>query len=549
MGVEAVGRASHVRYAQVFDGVSVDGAGVVVHLLGSGEVQGASPSLTAAVPNGEPMSITEDAAVAIAEKAVDGTITAVEAREIWVATGGVLAPGWRVELGTTDPLGSWSVVIDGTASTVVRVERDQLGRRVVHPQLRSTATGRTAKLVAQTPQDRCDLPASPSACVFRPDPVFAAGGSLGDPARADDFLTPVPLLGLDDPASGRLVGEFADLDPDGAPERFDPDPDARWGNGRADRGFEAQNAYYWIDYGQRTVQRLGFTNLLNRSFPVVSVDPATVDNAFYTSAEQQIYLGVGSNGIDEGEDASGILHEYGHALLDAVNRDLLVGGDVGAYHEGFGDIFAFLTTLEFRTGDAPCLFAWTDDVCLRRLDTERRYPDDLARQVHEDGQILSGAVYEILTELLAAEGLDIASCPGSDACADVRDRVLTLALAANYYLTPRMTMPEIAGTYLSANEAQFDDADRDVIEAVFAAARARWCVDHGRRRRPARTLRRLRRVVRWSASISTWPTPIAATSTSSCVSSMPTSSTSASRRCCSHPTPTTTARISRASST
>jgi subtilisin-like proprotein convertase family protein len=467
VGVEAVGQAAHVRYAQRFDGVSVDGAGVVVHLLASGEVQGASSSLTAAVPSGAPMSITEDAVVAIAEKAVQGTVTTVEATEIWVATGGELGPGWRVELGTTDPLGSWSVVVDGTAATVIRVERDQLGRQMTHPRLRSVATGRAVKLVAQAPSDRCELPEGPSACVFRPDPIFASGGALDDPARANEFLTPVPLLGLTDPASGRLVGEFADLDPAGAPERFDPEPDARWGNGRADRGFEAQNAYYWIDYGQRTVQRLGFTSLLNRPFPVVAVDPSTVDNAFYTSAEQQVYLGVGSNGINEGEDATGILHEYGHALLDAVNRDLLVGGDVGAYHEGFGDIYAYLVTLEFRDGDAPCLFSWTDDVCLRRLDTERRYPDDLVRQVHEDGQIMSGAVNEVLTELLAAQGIDIGDCAGSDACNDVRDRVLTMALAANYYLTPRMTMPEIAGAYLAANEAQFGDADRALIEAVF----------------------------------------------------------------------------------
>lgn len=467
VGVEAVGRAAHVRYAQRFDGVSVDGAGVVVHLLASGEVQGASSSLTAAVPSGAPMSITEDAVVAIAEKAVQGTVTTVEATEIWVATGGALSPGWRVELGTTDPLGSWSVVVDGPAATVIRVERDQLGRQVAHPQLRSVSTGRAVKLVAQAPADRCDLPDGPSACVFRPDPIFASGGTLDDPNRADEFLTPVPLLGLTDPDSGRLVGEFADLDPAGAPERFEPDPDSRWGNGRADRGFEAQNAYYWIDYGQRTVQRLGFTSLLNRPFPVVAVDPSTVDNAFYTSAEQQIYLGVGSNGIDEGEDATGILHEYGHALLDAVNRDLLVGGDVGAYHEGFGDIFAYLVTLEFRDGDAPCLFAWTDDVCLRRLDTERRYPDDLVRQVHEDGQIMSGAVNEVLGELLAAQGIALTDCAGSDVCNEIRDRVLTIALGANYYLTPRMTMPEIAGTYLDANEAQFGDTDRDLIEAVF----------------------------------------------------------------------------------
>ena len=305
--------------------------------------------------------------------------------------------------------------------------------------------------------------------MFVPDPIFAAGGTLDDPALANDFLTGVALEGLDDPSSGALVGEFAQLEPAGAPVQPTRQPDGLWGAGRGDAGFEAQNAYYWIDYGQRIVQRLGFDNILNRPFPVVPIDPDTVDNAFYSPSEQRVYMGVGSNGIHEGEDASGILHEYGHALLDAVNGNLLTGGDIGAYHEGFGDIFAALVTLEFRTGDWPCFFMWTDQECLRRMDTAKVYPGDRIQEVHADGEIYTGAIADVLNALLVAASIEITDCPGSDTCNAIRDRVLTTVLASNYWLTANMSMPDIAAAYVEANEAQYAGADAQLITDTFAA--------------------------------------------------------------------------------
>jgi subtilisin-like proprotein convertase family protein len=304
--------------------------------------------------------------------------------------------------------------------------------------------------------------------VFVPDPIYAAGGTLDDSSRANEFLTGVALQGLDDPASGALVGDFANLEPAGAPVEPTRQPDGLWGGGRGDAGFEAQNAYYWIDYGQRMVQRLGFDGMLNQSFPVVPIDPDTVDNAFYSPAEGKVYLGVGSNGIHEGEDATGILHEYGHALLDAVAPNLLGRGDTAAYHEAFGDIFAVLATLEFRTGDWPCFFMWTDQACLRRMDTAKVYPDDLVQRPHTDGEIYTGAIADVGRALLDSAGIDIDTCPGTDRCNDVRDRVLTTVLASNYYLTANSSMPDIAAAYLLANDAQYGGADAELISDAFA---------------------------------------------------------------------------------
>jgi len=361
------------------------------------------------------------------------------------------------------------VYVDATTSAVIRAARSDSRRTSTAQGLHSVGapTG-TPKLLAQA-ADRCILPPAPSACVFLPDPVYAAGGTLVDPSTANDYLTPVALLGLDDVGSGMLVGEYANLHPEGAPVPPPQHPSGRWSGGRGDAGFEAQNAYYWIDYGQRMMQRLGFDSILNRSFPVVPIDPGTVDNAFYSPSEERVYLGVGSNGIHEGEDGSGILHEYGHAILDDVNRNLLGRGDVSAYHEGFGDIFATLVTLEFRANDWACLFQWTAGGCLRRMDSRKVYADDLVQEAHTDGEIYTGAIADVLVALLEAEGIDIADCAGNDRCNAVRDRVLTTVLDSNYYLTANMSMPDIAASYIKANEAQYGGADVALIEAAFAA--------------------------------------------------------------------------------
>ncbi len=477
-GVERSGGVAHVSFDQVFEDHRVIGANLIVHVLDDGTIQGASNQLTEAhAPDSMEMSIDEATAIDNAEKAVEGEISSSEAEAVWIQNGMDLVAAWRVQIHTSDPVADWIITLDAESGAVIDAVQEEGGRTTVAEglvsRIEASATRAAAKLAAQR-GDSCELPDAPSACIFLVDPIYASGDGNIDANDANDFLTGVELEGLDDGGDGYLIGEFANVGPDYNAERnLVQEDDSTWGAGRGQPGFEAQNVYYWIDYGQRTVQRLGFDDVLNRSFPVTAIDPQTLDNAFYSPAEQRIYMGAGTTGggINEGEDASGVLHEYGHALLDAVNDNLLGGGDTGAYHEGFGDIFAYLTTLEYRNGDAECFFIWTDQQCLRRMDTDKVYPDDAVQEVHTDGEIYTGAIYDILSVLLDAEGVDIEDCAGSDVCNEVRDRVLTTVLASNYYILPDYTLPDIASSYLLANEAQYADADRELIEGAFA--------DHG----------------------------------------------------------------------
>ncbi len=330
--------------------------------------------------------------------------------------------------------------------------------------------GSTAAPAVQRTDDRCELTETPSACVFVISPFFAAEGDEVDASDANQYLVPMPLLGLDPDADGYLVGEYVDVGPEvNDPRTLSRETDGRFGAGRGDRGFEAQSAYVWIDYAQREVQRLGFSDLRADPTPVIALDQTNLDGAYYSPVERAIYMGggVSGGGISESEDADGLLHEYGHVLLDDVQPGLL-GGDTGAYHEAFGTIFAYLVSLEYRLGDAECVFHWADQGCTQRMDVERVYPDDLVQQVHQDGLIYSSAIFDIFVALLTEEDIDVDDCPGSDVCNDVRDRLLTTVLASNYYIVAGMSLPDIADAFLLANDAQFDGAGADVMSSVFA---------------------------------------------------------------------------------
>ncbi len=473
---------THVTFGQEYDGHLVQDAQVTVHVRDGGEITGANNALVDAQPTDDASAdVSADTASENAGKAVHGTPSDTQDPElVWVQSGDELLLAWRVDVRTTDPVGAWQVLVDaGTGDTLsaaqVTPDRDRLGPALPGNAAlgaRAVAGVKGAELLAaQAAGDQCDLPSAPSACVFLPDPIYASGGQLSNAADANQFLTGVELQGLDDPASGQLRGEFVDADPAGAPVDAPDETDGVWGQGRGEAGFENAMAYFWVDRVQREIQALGFTDVRNESFPIFGVDPSTVDNAFYDGSE--IVLGVGSDGINEGEDASGIIHEYGHAVLDQQAPGLLQGQEAGAYHEAFGDLLAYFTTVDLRTGndqiDQACLFAWAENGdCIRRMDDDKVYPDDLVNEVHEDGTIYTGAIFDIFGELLAQQGIDIADCPGSDQCDELRDQILVTLLSSNNYLNANVTLPDVAAAFQTAYNANFGEDDAELIRSVFA---------------------------------------------------------------------------------
>jgi Zn-dependent metalloprotease len=237
--------------------------------------------------------------------------------------------------------------------------------------------------------------------IFRDNAVVATRTpTLSDQADAASAVpagaySTVALQGLT--GSGRLDGQFASSS--GSRRRVTSATNT-FSYNRSVNGFSETMGYYWIDFAQRYIQSLGFTNIVNRP-QVFAVDRITDDNSFYAPATRQITFGTG--GVDDAEDAEVILHEYGHAIQDSQRPGFGGGQEAGAMGEGFGDYWAASVTAQVSGGYLDtCIaewdaVAWTSTVphCMRRIDGSKHYPESLAGEVHDDGEIWSAALWQI----------------------------------------------------------------------------------------------------------------------------------------------------------
>ena len=249
--------------------------------------------------------------------------------------------------------------------------------------------------------------------VFVPNPVQDLGiQSLTDQGDADyAALAPayhtVTLTHLD--GSGFLHGDWATIV--GSTGKLAYSPSNAFLYGRDQDEFEQVMAYYWVTQAQAYIQSLGFGS--GKPLPPVNEEPQRlridqygVDNSFATEHKDEMRFGKG--GVDDAEDAEVILHEYGHAIHFAQGFQFSTE-EAGAISEGFGDYWAVTVSEHVRqllglpaSPDPACVADWdatsyTSSVphCLRRLDEDLTYPDDLVGEVHADGEIWSRALWDI----------------------------------------------------------------------------------------------------------------------------------------------------------
>ncbi len=132
--------------------------------------------------------------------------------------------------------------------------------------------------------------------------------------------------------------------------------------------------------------------------------------------------------------------------------------EAGAIGEGFSDYWAVtVSTVIAPTPDPACIADWDfvsytsgEPHCLRRVDLDLHYPEDLNGRVHHDGQIWSRALWDIRGEL-------------GNVVAD------TLILEAQFQFAPDTTMPAAALATVAAEDNLFGSGVVDVVEAAFKA--------------------------------------------------------------------------------
>jgi peptidoglycan hydrolase-like protein with peptidoglycan-binding domain len=265
-------------------------------------------------------------------------------------------------------------------------------------------------LLGAAPAAAADAAGTATGTVFFPSPVQQLGDqSLTDQKDADyPALAPayrrVTLTDLD--GSGSLSGAYATVKSEtGKPARITGGalPDHR----RDTDQFEQVMGYHWVTTAQKYLQHLGFGSTLrpvNRRQVEVRINQYGPDNSFYRPNKKDVTLGKG--GVDDAEDAEVIVHEYGHSVHDSQVPGFGTTLEAGAIGEAFGDYLAVAVTSWAAGRPAgtpePCVADW-DSVsysagpihCLRRLDGDKHYPEDVVGQVHADGGIWSRALWDI----------------------------------------------------------------------------------------------------------------------------------------------------------
>ncbi|TDD23618.1 bacillolysin [Kribbella turkmenica] len=375
----------HFWYQQTYKGLPVINGYYARHVTKGGGVQiadgrdavPASLDVTAKVPSA---TATKSANAAVAARAARARIAGPEKDVTPVPT-------------ATDGAAQLAVVGGPNARLVWNVTS-----RSAQGVTRSLVDAKTGSLMeSKVISDHADG----RGIVFDPNPVVSERNEkLTDQDDADtDELFPahksVVLRNL--AGNGKLEGTYVNIV--AAKGGVAESPNNRFLYYRDDDRFEQVMAYYQVNQTQEYIHSLGFTEVNNESQDF-EINTYAGDNSFYDPSTDTITMGEG--GVDDGEDAEVIWHEYGHAIHDDVVPGYGESLQAGAIGEGFGDYWAVTMSVPVsRNFDLPCVMDWdatsytsTEPHCLRRTDTGKT-TDDIVNQVHDDGEIWSHALWDI----------------------------------------------------------------------------------------------------------------------------------------------------------
>jgi len=274
--------------------------------------------------------------------------------------------------------------------------------------------------------------------------LFTWAGSTSASVTAHVFGSYVAV----DNSPGAEVSQAFTVNPGGA---------ATWDLGTTERS-DAQLASYvhanLIKEFARTTLAPSMT-WLNTPLSV-TVNESGNCNAYSTGDDIHFYV-ASAECENTGRLADVVYHEFGHSLH---NHAIIAGAGSfdGALSEGVSDYLAATFVNDHGMGRG---FFFNDEP-LRDLDPsngEKVYPDDLTGEVHNDGEIIGGALWDLRKGMIAALG-------------DSAGR----ALADDFYYAILERASDIPSTYAEVLAADDDDGNlangtphKCIIDTAFSA--------------------------------------------------------------------------------
>jgi Zn-dependent metalloprotease len=372
---------THITFAQQLDGVPVYGAEVKVHVSRDGRIVAVSNTTVPQLSLDTRPRLSAQRALALALATVpaadrDDADPGEPPELVIYSDAGAPALAYRIVVPTNQQ--TLELFVSATTGTLLAAPSD-LNRYV-------NGTGQVFK---------------DNAVVATQNNNLVDGNDAASAVPTSAYST-VTLQGLT--GNNRLDGQFAS----GSASRSRA---AGTNNNfvflRNTNAFSETMAYFHIDFAERYIQSLGFSNVNNRQ-QVFSVDRSKIDNSSYSPSTKKITYGTG--GVDDAEDGEVIIHEYGHSVQDNQVPGFGATEEGGAMGEGFGDYLA-ATVNSSLTGDFQlvCIAEWDATSyaagvphCLRRLDSTKHYPQDADGEVHDDGEMWSASLFQLRSTLGAA---------------------------------------------------------------------------------------------------------------------------------------------------
>jgi hypothetical protein len=157
-----------------------------------------------------------------------------------------------------------------------------------------------------------------------------------------------------------------------------------------------RDAYYSVNWARLFVRRLDTSLTRLDSFLTVNVNVNSTCNAFYDPSNVSLNLFMSGNGCSNtAEIADVVYHEFGHRVQHAV-YSTVIGGDSDIVNtslgEGFSDIYAAFMRDDPRIGVD---FFGQSGALLRNCDNTNIWPDSLSLDPHFNGEIVSGAFWDL----------------------------------------------------------------------------------------------------------------------------------------------------------